>query len=111
MPITVIGQRVGPRLKRHQNVGGLKKLETRRQNTDERVRLRIECDGLANPIRGTAKATLPERVADHGNGRATDSVFFGKKRAADNRRDAQEREKPGGDVPAFESLRLATAGE
>src|SRR4029077_4604099 len=82
-----------------------------RQNADERVRLRIECDGLADPIRGTAKATLPERVADDGYGRAADSVFLGKKRAADNRRDAQKREKPGGDVPALEALRLATAGE
>src|SRR5580693_4128752 len=111
MPVTIVGERMGPRLKRDQNVGSLEELKARRQNADERVRLRIECDGLANPIRGTAKATLPERVADHGDGRAADAVFLRKKRAADDGRDAQEREKPGGDVPALKALRLATAGE
>ncbi len=111
MPITIVWKRVGPRLKRNENIGSLKELKARRQNADERVGLRIECDGLADPIPGTAKAALPERIADHGHGRAADSVFLGKKCAADNWRDTQEREKPGSDVPAFESLRLAAAGE
>src|SRR3984957_18555374 len=111
MPIAVVGKRMGPRLKRDQNVGSLEELKARRQNADKCVRLRIERYRLADPIRGTAKAALPERVADHGYGRTADAVFLRKKRAADDGRDAQKREKPGGDVPAFESLRLASAGD
>ena len=111
MPIAIVGKRVGPRLKGNVNIGCLKKLKARRQNTDEGVGLRVESDRLAEPIRGTAEAALPERIADHRDRRAAGAVLFGKKGAADDGRDAEKRKKAGGDVSAFEAFGLAEAGE
>src|SRR6201987_1353996 len=111
MPVAIIWKGFRPRLKRDKYLCRLQKLKSGWKHADEGMRLRIENNRFAQPIPGAAKAALPERVADHGDGRPTRTVFFGQKSAARHRDDSEKRQKPGSDASRDETHRFTCAGE
>src|SRR5579872_3354388 len=86
-------------------------MEAFRQNSDHHVRLAIENDGLADNTRVRTPAPRPQTVADNGKLRATRTVLIGVESAAANGGGAEDGEKIGRYVDAFDLLRFLRAAQ
>ena len=84
--------RVGAERHHHFDVG-CTPLERRRQNTDDRIRAAIECDGLPEHRRAAAKAAMPEAVPKQDDGGSAGAVFFGSEVPTESGLCAEQRQK------------------
>src|SRR5262245_31585459 len=75
-----------------------------------RERLAIQRDVVIDDSRIAIEASTPKRVAQHHDVFVTDSILFGRKRAAQSRRHTQQTENVRRDELSFETFRLARAG-
>jgi hypothetical protein len=75
-----------------------RELEPRRHDADDGVGLAVEGERLADDLRISAEAPLPQPMGEHHGGRRPRLIVAGTEGAAEGRRDPQHREHVGRDL-------------
>src|SRR5207237_10865937 len=88
-----------------------RKIEVRRHDADDGVRLCVELNRAAEDARRPAEMPLPERAADDGDVVLARLAFFGGERAAEDRVRAKHGEQIRRGTDARNVERLARTGE
>jgi len=88
----------------------IRKVKSLRHHPDDRIRLSIECNTLANHVRIGAKVVLPKRVAQHDDVSMAIRVFFGCEGATDDWRGTEDLKKFRRYNDAWHRFRLVLAG-
>ena len=85
--------------------GAIGIIDARRHDADDRVRLVVETNRLADDVRSSAETSFPETVAQNGDPRRARALVARLEAAADRRRDAEHVEEIRVDHRAADALR------